>query len=148
MTEQNNNQNLLEGENGNNNQNLTEGANGNNITDTATGNTDSANNTGGNTPNVQQSNAGGNTPNANDAIIAQQAAQIEALIARTQSLTEQINRLVTMGGVQINDGSAGASNLQPNAGAGMQPNAAANNTGNLPEGYKSLKDLGAEIGKR
>ena len=132
----------------NNDQNLTEGANDNNITPTASGNTDSAANSGGNTPIVQPDNTGGNTPNASDAIIAQQAAQIDALIARTQSLTEQINRLVTMGGVQINDGKANAADTQHDPAADVQPDPAANRAGNLPEGYKSLKDLGAEIGKR
>ena len=80
------------------------------------------------------------TPNAYETIIAQQQAQISALIAQTNSLSGQITELIR-GGAVITDnkqGSVGAANVTPNGLQGFEP----------PEDYVPLADLGAQIGKR
>lgn len=67
-----------------------------------------------------------------DEIINQQNATIDTLLKRTEELTGQINKLISMG-VQITD--------EPTP----EETQSINNT--IPEDYVSLKDLGAEIGK-
>ena len=67
-----------------------------------------------------------------DEIINQQNATIDTLLKRTEELTGQINKLISMG-VQITDGTPGESQSIDN---------------NIPEDYVSLSDLGADIGKR
>ena len=67
-----------------------------------------------------------------DAIIEQQNSTIDTLLKRTEELTGQINKLLSMG-VQITD--------EPTP----EETQSINNT--IPEDYVSLKDLGAEIGK-
>lgn len=66
-----------------------------------------------------------------DEIINQQNATIDTLLKRTEELTGQINKLISMG-VQITDEPAPAQAEELN---------------NMPEDYVPLKDLGAEIGK-
>lgn len=65
-------------------------------------------------------------------IINQQQSTIEALMKRTQVLTEQINTLLASG-VQINDGNI---------------NATANEPDTLQDDYVTLSELGAQFGKR
>lgn len=81
------------------------------------------------------------TPNAYETIIAQQQAQISALIAQTNSLSGQINELIR-GGAVITDNKqnsvVAAANATPNGLQGFEP----------PEDYIPLADLGAQIGKR
>ena len=67
-----------------------------------------------------------------DEIINQQNATIDTLLKRTEELTGQINKLISMG-VQITD--------EPI----HDETQSINNT--IPEDYVPLKDLGAEIGK-
>ena len=67
-----------------------------------------------------------------DEIINQQNATIDTLLKRTEELTGQINKLISMG-VQITD--------EPTP----EETQSINNT--TPEDYVPLKDLGAEIGK-
>lgn len=67
-----------------------------------------------------------------DEIINQQNATIDTLLKRTEELTGQINKLISMG-VQITDGEPSPEQ--------------ANDLNNIPEDYVPLKDLGAEIGK-
>ncbi len=66
-----------------------------------------------------------------DEIINQQNATIDTLLKRTEELTGQINKLISMG-VQITD--------EPTHEETQSIN-------NIPEDYVPLKDLGAEIGK-
>ena len=71
------------------------------------------------------------------AIAEQQQKTIDALMARTESLTSQINQLISSG-IQINDGTSG-----------KEPDTGAQDNGNgLPEDYVTLSDLGKEFGKR
>lgn len=67
-----------------------------------------------------------------DEIINQQNATIDTLLKRTEELTGQINKLISMG-VQITDAPT------------PEETQSINNT--IPEDYVPLKDLGAEIGK-
>ena len=67
-----------------------------------------------------------------DEIINQQNATIDTLLKRTEELTGQINKLISMG-VQITD--------EPTP----EETQSINNA--ITEDYVSLKDLGAEIGK-
>ena len=66
-----------------------------------------------------------------DEIINQQNSTIDALMKRTEELTGQINKLLSMG-VQITDEPASEQVEELN---------------NIPEDYVPLRDLGAEIGK-
>lgn len=67
-----------------------------------------------------------------DEIINQQNATIDTLLKRTEELTGQINKLISMG-VQITD--------EPTP----EETQSINNT--IPGDYVPLRDLGAEIGK-
>lgn len=67
-----------------------------------------------------------------DEIINQQNATIDTLLKRTEELTGQINKLISMG-VQITD--------EPT------PEETQSISNTIPEDYVPLKDLGAEIGK-
>ena len=90
--------------------------------------------------NVATNSAGESTPEdtrtAQQQIIDQQNETITALLERTQSLTNQINELIR-NGAAITDGNLTSAQQQPQA-----------STPSLADDYKSLKDLGAEIGKR
>ena len=68
-----------------------------------------------------------------DAIIEQQNSTIDTLLKRTEELTGQINKLLSMG-VQITDG-------QPTQEQTQQIN-------NMPEDYVTLEQLGAEFGRK
>lgn len=81
-------------------------------------------------------NAGDGSENAQAAIIEQQQSTIDALLARTEQLTKQLNILVSSG-VQITDSGATAA---------AQTGQSASET--KPDDYVSLADLGKEIGKR
>lgn len=88
-----------------------------------------------------ESGSSGNAPDENathdsadQRIIQQQQSTIDALLKRTEQLTQQLNQLVIASGVQITDD--GAKAAKP-----MQ-------TANDDEEYISLSDLGKEIGKR
>lgn len=67
-----------------------------------------------------------------DEIINQQNATIDTLLKRTEELTGQINKLISMG-VQITDGEPTPEQ--------------SNDLNNVPEDYVPLRDLGADIGK-
>lgn len=71
------------------------------------------------------------------AIAEQQQKTIDALMARTESLTSQLYALIS-NGVQINDGTSGKE----------QDTGAQGNENGLPEDYVTLSDLGKELGKR
>lgn len=81
-------------------------------------------------------NTGDGSDNAQAAIIEQQQSTIDALLARTEQLTKQLNILVSSG-VQITDNGA-SSATQTAQGA----------PDNNQDDYVSLADLGKEIGKR
>lgn len=66
-----------------------------------------------------------------DEIINQQNATIDTLLKRTEELTGQINKLISMG-VQITD---------------ETPRETQSTNSTIPEDYVPLRDLGAEIGK-
>lgn len=68
-----------------------------------------------------------------DAIIEQQNSTIDTLLKRTEELTGQINKLLSMG-VQITDGQTTQEQTQQ--------------INNMPEDYVTLEQLGAEFGKR
>ena len=72
------------------------------------------------------------TADPRDEIINQQNSTIDALMKRTEELTGQINKLLSMG-VQVTDD------------APAEPTEDINNM--LPDDYVPLRDLGAEIGK-
>lgn len=106
-----------------NNENLQEMADDVSITASAEGNTEAS----------AAGNAAEDTPQAvdpNEEIIKQQSKTIDALIERTEQLTDQINQLIRSG-AQINDGKAEPETQTPNE----------------MDNYVSLADLGAEIGK-
>lgn len=106
-----------------NNENLQEETNDASITASAEGNTvDSA---------AAQAAEDTHPADPRDEIINQQNATIDTLLKRTEELTGQINKLISMG-VQITDEPAPAQVEELN---------------NIPEDYVPLKDLGAEIGK-
>lgn len=107
-----------------NNENLQENENDASITASAMGNTeDSA---------AVQAAEDTHPADPRDEIINQQNATIDTLLKRTEELTGQINKLISMG-VQITD------DVTP------EETQSINNT--IPEDYVPLKDLGAEIGK-
>lgn len=66
-----------------------------------------------------------------DEIINQQNTTIDALMKRTEELTGQINKLLSMG-VQVTDDA---------------PAEQTEDINNMPDDYIPLRDLGAEIGK-
>lgn len=66
-------------------------------------------------------------------IIEQQKSTIDALLKRTDELTGQINKLLSMG-VQITDGKPAPEQTQQ--------------INNMPEDYVTLEQLGAEFGKK
>lgn len=104
-------------------ENLQENENDASITASATGNTeDSA---------AAQAAEDTHPADPRDEIINQQNATIDTLLKRTEELTGQINKLISMG-VQITDEPAPAQVEELN---------------NMPEDYVPLRDLGAEIGK-
>ena len=107
-----------------NNENLQEETNDASITASAAGNTEDS----------AAAKAAEDTHPADprDEIINQQNATIDTLLKRTEELTGQINKLISMG-VQITD--------EPIP----EETQSINNT--IPEDYVPLKDLGAEIGK-
>ena len=87
-----------------------------------------------------ESGSSGNAPDENAThdsadrrIIQQQQSTIDALLKRTEQLTQQLNQLVIASGVQITDSGAKA----------PEPMQAAND-----DDYVSLSDLGKEFGKR
>lgn len=81
-------------------------------------------------------NTGDGSENAQAAIIEQQQSTIDALLARTEQLTKQLNILVSSG-VQITDnGASPATQTAQGAPETKQ------------DDYVSLADLGKEIGKR
>ena len=107
-----------------NNENLQENENDASITASAEGNTaDSA---------AAQAAEDTHPADPRDEIINQQNATIDTLLKRTEELTGQINKLISMG-VQITDDVT------------HEETQSINNT--IPEDYIPLKDLGAEIGK-
>ena len=109
-----------------NNENLQENNEDASITASADGNTvDGA---------AAQAAEDTHTADPRDEIINQQNSTIEALMKRTEELTGQINKLLTMG-VQINDGQQ----------VTTEQTKQLNNS--LADDYVPLKDLGAEIGK-
>lgn len=83
----------------------------------------------------------GNTPNAYETIIAQQQAQIEALIAQSNTLTQQITNMVN-NGAQFN--------TQPQTQTQVTQPQSAFNPKSLAEtdAFLSMEDLAKEIGKR
>ena len=89
----------------------------------------------GNTEESAAAQAAEDTQSADprDAIIEQQNSTIDTLLKRTEELTGQINKLLSMG-VQINDG-------QPAPEQTQQLN-------NMPEDYVTLEQLGAEFGRK
>lgn len=106
------------------NENLQEESNDVSITPSAVGNTeDSA---------ADKTAEDTHPADPRDEIINQQNATIDTLLKRTEELTGQINKLISMG-VQITDGAPTPEQ--------------ANDLNNIPEDYVPLKDLGAEIGK-
>lgn len=108
-----------------NNENLQEETIDASITASAEGNTvDSAA--------VKQAAEDTHPADPRDEIINQQNATIDTLLKRTEELTGQINKLISMG-VQITD--------EPTP----EETQSINNA--IPEDYVPLKDLGAEIGK-
>lgn len=82
-----------------------------------------------------------NTPNAYETIIAQQQAQIDALIAQSNTLTQQITNMVN-NGAQFN--------AQPQAQTQVEQSQSAFNPKSLAEtdSFLSMEDLAKEIGKR
>lgn len=75
--------------------------------------------------------------NAYETIIAQQQAQIDALIAQSNTLTQQITNLV-QNGAQLN-----AQPAQPAPAQGFNPKSLAET-----DSFLSMEDLAKEIGKR
>ena len=105
-------------------ENLQEIENDASITASATGNTDDG-------AAVEGAAEDTRIGDPRDEIINQQNATIDTLLKRTEELTGQINKLISMG-VQITDEPAPAQIEELN---------------NIPEDYVPLRDLGAEIGK-
>ena len=104
-------------------ENLQEQENDASITSSAEGNTESA---------AVETAEDTHSMDPRDEIINQQNVTIDTLLKRTEELTGQINKLISMG-VQITD--------EPSP----EETQSINNT--ISEDYVSLKDLGAEIGK-
>lgn len=81
--------------------------------------------------------------NAYETIIAQQQAQIDALIAQSNTLTQQITNLV-QNGAQLNAQPAQpVQPTQPTPAQGFNPKSLAET-----ESFLSMEDLAKEIGKR
>lgn len=78
--------------------------------------------------------------NAYETIIAQQQAQIDALIAQSNTLTQQITNLV-QSGAQLN--AQPAQPAQPAPAQGFNPKSLAET-----DSFLSMEDLAKEIGKR
>lgn len=81
--------------------------------------------------------------NAYETIIAQQQAQIDALIAQSNTLTQQITNLV-QSGAQLNTQPAQpAQPVQPAPAQGFNPKSLAET-----DSFLSMEDLAKDIGKR
>lgn len=81
--------------------------------------------------------------NAYETIIAQQQAQIDALIAQSNTLTQQITNLV-QSGAQLNAQPAQpVQPAQPEPAQGFNPKSLAET-----DSFLSMEDLAKEIGKR
>ena len=83
-----------------------------------------------------------NTPNAYETIIAQQQAQIEALIAQSNTLTQQITNMVN-NGAQFNSQPAQTQQTQVQPTQTFNPKSLAET-----DSFLSMEDLAKEIGKR
>ena len=86
-----------------------------------------------------------NTPNAYETIIAQQQAQIEALIAQSNTLTKQITNMVN-NGAQFNTQPyvpQGYTQVSTEPQSAFNPKSLAET-----DSFLSMEDLAKEIGKR
>ena len=80
--------------------------------------------------------------NAYETIIAQQQAQIDALIKQSNTLTQQITNLV-QSGAQLGAQPAQYTQPEPQSAQGFNPKSLADS-----EAFLSMEDLAKEIGKR
>lgn len=80
-------------------------------------------------------------PNAYETIIAQQQAQIDALIKQSNTLTQQITNLV-QGGAQLGAQPMQPVQPEPQSAQGFNPKSLAET-----DAYLSMEDLAKEIGK-
>lgn len=83
-----------------------------------------------------------NTPNAYETIIAQQQAQIEALIAQSNTLTQQITNMVN-NGAQFNTQPQTQTQVSTEPQSAFNPKSLAET-----DSFLSMEDLAKEIGKK
>ena len=90
-----------------------------------------------------------NTPNAYETIIAQQQAQIDALIAQSNTLTQQITNMVN-NGAQFNTQQPHFTTQMANTYIQPEQTTQAFNPKSLAEtdSFLSMEDLAKEIGKK
>lgn len=95
------------------------------------------------TPIIAEDTRNDNTPNAYETIIAQQQAQINALIEQSNTLTQQITNMV-QNGAQFNSQLVKTETIgQKTANDMFNPKSLAET-----DSFLSMEDLAKEIGKR